>query len=586
MTVTATKATERPFENIVFLFEVLAERPWRSVRILTCLLLAGLAEGLGVATVLPIIAFTTNGGTDSRLEQFVAGAFAFFGAPVALGSLLVVLVAGIALKSVLVLLAMREVGYAMAEIGTKLRLDVVHAVSQASWLYFVRRPVGSFANAVTQESTRAAALYLSAFRGCAMALQALGYILVAFLVSWPVTLAALAVGLIMFALLRFLVTAARRAGNAQAKHFERLAVHLTDAVAGIKPVKAMGWEGRLVPILEREAEGLNSTARRAVMAAESMRAAQEPFAMIFLSIGLYVALVPLAIDPSIVVMMALLFYRSLTRAGEVQMSYQGLAANYRYFRMIRDKIDEARAAKEVFATRPAQKLSKALELKGVWFSYGESSILRDLNMEVPFGKVTTLVGPSGSGKTTTIDLVCGLLIPDRGDVLVDGVSLRETDVRDWRRQIGYVPQDLMLLHDTILANVTLSDPTLTREDAERALRAAGVWTYVASLPAGMDTVAGERGMTLSGGQRQRIAIARALVRRPRLLILDEATTALDPDTAAEICATLRNLAGETTVLAISHQAALVDMADRVYRFADGAARRSPAPMEIGRAAAG
>ena len=576
----------RPFENLTFLFGILRARPARSAVILGSLLLAGIAEGLGIATVLPIVAFTTQGGGDSRLEQLIAGAFAATGLPLSLGALLAVLVAGIVLKSVLVFVAMRLVGYAMAEIGNELRLDVVHSVSEANWLYFVKRPVGTFANAVTQESTRASALYLSAFRMCAMALQAAAYIVVALMVSWPVTVAALVVGAIMFAALRFLVTAARRAGNAQAHHFEKLAIHLTDAIAGIKPIKAMGWESRLLPILEREASSLNKAARQSVMAAEALRAFQEPVTMVFLAVGLYVALESLALDPTIVVMMALLFYRSITRASEVQMSYQGMSANYRYFRMLRDKIDEARRAKEVFASDPAPSFGQAIEIKGVTFAYGDYAILRDLSFDIPFGKVTTLVGPSGSGKTTTIDLICGLLRPDAGSILVDGVSLNDFDIKSWRRQIGYVPQELMLLHESIIANVTLNDPTLTRDDAEQALRAAGVWNYIVSLPRGLDTIAGERGMSMSGGQRQRIAIARALVRKPRLLILDEATTALDPETAAEICATLRRIAGETTILAISHQPALVEMADRVYRFQDGRARPAPPMMEVGSVAAG
>jgi ATP-binding cassette subfamily C protein len=154
-------------------------------------------------------------------------------------------------------------------------------------------------------------------------------------------------------------------------------------------------------------------------------------------------------------------------------------------------------------------------------------------------------------------------------VLIDGHPLDDLDLRAWRHMVGYVPQDFSLFNDTILANVTLRDAKIGREQAEDALEAAGAWSFVAQLPAGIDTAVGERGLQLSGGQRQRIALARSLARRPALLVLDEPTTALDPASEAEFCGTLRKLSGLLTVLVISHQPAVVRIADQVYRLSDG-----------------
>ena len=199
-------------------------------------------------------------------------------------------------------------------------------------------------------------------------------------------------------------------------------------------------------------------------------------------------------------------------------------------------------------------------------------VFSDLSLRFEAGSLTALAGPSGAGKTTIIDLITGLLLPRNGAVELDGVNLQDIDIKAWRNLIGYVPQDTILLHDSILHNLNLGDPELTEEDAERALRAAGAWEFVSRLPEGLQTVVGERGGKLSGGQRQRVVIARALMSRPRLLILDEATSALDPETEEAVRQTMEGLKGELTILAISHNRAMMQAADRIYHLSQGSAR--------------
>ncbi len=151
------------------------------------------------------------------------------------------------------------------------------------------------------------------------------------------------------------------------------------------------------------------------------------------------------------------------------------------------------------------------------FAYGDHRILDNVSFSIPAGVITCLVGDSGSGKTTIADLVIGLITPESGTIRVDGHDLAALHVHSWRHSIGYVPQENLLLHDSILHNVALGDPSLKREDAEHALKIAGAWDFVSRLPDGIDSVVGERGTLLSGGQRQRVMIARALAHHPKLL---------------------------------------------------------------------
>jgi ATP-binding cassette, subfamily C, bacterial len=261
--------------------------------------------------------------------------------------------------------------------------------------------------------------------------------------------------------------------------------------------------------------------------------------------------------------------RMLTQIGKVQRKYQEMTICESAYWSLQEKIVKARQHNEPVGGHIEATLETGITLDHVEFGYGEHLVLNNITIDIPSRTFTSIVGPSGAGKTTLVDLVTGLFEPNKGQVLIDGVPLPELDLRKWRRMIGYVPQDTILLHDTIYSNITLGEPTLSKEDVEYALKAAGAWDFISAMSEGAETIVGERGAKLSGGQRQRIAIARALVHRPQLLILDEATSALDPETEASICQTLHGLRGQLTILAISHQSALVEVADRVYQISAG-----------------
>jgi ATP-binding cassette subfamily C protein len=190
-------------------------------------------------------------------------------------------------------------------------------------------------------------------------------------------------------------------------------------------------------------------------------------------------------------------------------------------------------------------------------------------LRIPAGKITAIVGPSGAGKSTIADLLLGLMFPQAGDVRIDGVELTPARAHQWREHVGYVPQDPFLFHDTIRANLQLAAPRSSDREMGEALALAGADAFVARLPQGLDTVVGERGSALSGGERQRIALARALLRRPSLLVLDEATNAVDAECELRIREVIGSLRGRLTVVVITHDLAAVLDADAIYVIEEG-----------------
>jgi ATP-binding cassette, subfamily B, bacterial PglK len=213
-----------------------------------------------------------------------------------------------------------------------------------------------------------------------------------------------------------------------------------------------------------------------------------------------------------------------------------------------------------------------LEVRGVSFRYPGSGrpALEDVSLSVARGEIVGIAGHSGAGKSTLLDLLLGLLTPTAGAVVVDGRDLREHR-RAWQDQIGYVPQSIYLTDDTIRRNVAFGIPDAEIDDAAvwRALEAAQLDTFVRSLPEGVHTTVGERGVRLSGGERQRLGIARAMYHDPQVLVLDEATSALDADTERAIMETVHRLHGSRTVIIVSHRSSALEGCDRIHHLAGG-----------------
>ena len=545
--------------------------PLKSFITLLAMLFAGVAEGFGMTMLLPLLGLAFNDSessvhTSSSLEQTVRAFFDTVGVEPTIVILLTLFVISIIIKVILVLVANRHVGYMVAQVATDLRLSLLRAILKSRWGYFVHQPTGAFANAFATEAERSARAYLFGMRIIALVLNAAVYISVAVMISWQVTVAALTAGVFVLYILRLLVKKAKMAGRNQTEQLRSMLSLITDLLHSIKPLKAMSREDMLGRMLTDETMNLNSALRHQVFSVEALKALQEPLTTTLFAVGLYVALAWYSLSMSSVLVMVYILNKIIKCLQRAQREHQSMAIAESAYWSIQLRIQDARKECEGSGGTEEPCFKRAVSLEGVSFGYEKRAILKDVSLEFPRGSFTALVGPSGAGKTTIADIVTGLVEPWEGDVLIDNVPLQRIDIRKWRRMIGYVPQDTVLLHDTIFNNITLGDPAFSEADVELALRRAGAWEFVSSMPRGMKTVTGERGSRLSGGQRQRITIARALVHRPALLILDEATSALDPVSEKEICATLKSLKGDLTIIAISHQDSLKEAAERVFRL--------------------
>jgi len=224
----------------------------------------------------------------------------------------------------------------------------------------------------------------------------------------------------------------------------------------------------------------------------------------------------------------------------------------------------------------------SIRLEDLHFGYAPNRpVIRGLDLELRAGSTTAIVGRSGSGKSSLTRLLMRLYAPQRGRILLDGRPLDGIGTRELRvTLVGLVPQDTTLLHDTIAANIALGTPAATREDILRAAHAAQLDAFIDALPLGLDTPVGERGLQLSGGERQRVGIARALLRRPRIYLLDEPTSMLDSQTELALQVALRRVADGATVIVVAHRLSTIVDADEIVVLEDGRIRERGSHLEL------
>ena len=439
----------------------------------------------------------------------------------------------------------------------------------ARWNHYLQQSVGGLSNAVATEAQRASEAFQLGAEMAATVLSSMVYLTVAFSISWEAGVAASFAGTALLLTMRALIRSSRHAGEHQTQLQKSLLTLISAQFAAAKPLKAMAREDHVDALLTDQTQQLERALRQQVVSKEALSAMQEPMLAIMVGAGFYLALNVLHLPMSDTIVMLFMLARVVSYLSKGQKAYQQVVMRESAYWSMVQAIDAARHEREPQGGDRTVQFAGSLRFDAVSYAHGESrTILRGQSLDIPARGLTLLIGPSGAGKTTLLDLVVGLRQPDAGRIVVDDVPLAELNLRQWRRQIGYVPQESVMVDESVAHNLTLGE-SMPVEQIRAALAAANALEFVDAMPDGLATRVGEGGSRLSGGQRQRLAIARALIHQPRLLILDEATSNLDPEAQEAIVDTVARLKDRMAILAVAHQERLVAVADRVYRLADG-----------------
>ncbi|MDA8390122.1 MAG: ABC transporter ATP-binding protein [Gammaproteobacteria bacterium] len=378
-------------------------------------------------------------------------------------------------------------------------------------------------------------------------------------------------GVTFFVIFRLTRSRNERLGQARQRAMSLMFRHATDALGAVKDLTVLGRQHRLLQAHE-EASATYSKASAAHMSTLHVPRIMIEFLAFtgLIAILLYSEMVlrqPQAAVP-LMAMYAMAAFRLMPSLTRVLAAAMSVRYNRRTVEILAAALADVRRPELASDRNDTLSFRQDVRLENLSFHYPGASVraLERIDLCISRGETVGFVGPSGAGKSTLADIVLGLLPAQEGRVLVDGVPLDATTLAAWRRQVGYVPQHIYLTDDTIAANVAfgVASADIDRAVVSRVLEVAQLDRYVAGLPQGMDTEVGDRGVRLSGGQRQRLGIARALYHNPDVLILDEATAALDRPTEADITRAVEQLAGTKTLIIIAHRLSTLEKCDRVY----------------------
>jgi ATP-binding cassette subfamily C protein len=556
------------------LFGDLVERlGWRFPVLIAWTSLVGISESVSVVLLLPLlqrigVAAASNQGF---LTTLINRSLALVGAKNA-GEILAVVIVIATIQAILSLgLNWWTVRLAQSY-QSRRQFELFGAFMRAKWTFIADRKAGEMTNAIVTECERLGRAFTICLSLLGSSVVAAVYIGLSAFVAWQATLSvvgfALATALAMVQLYR----KGYAIGQSLAPLNAQLQSMLDEQFAAAKFIKASAGVDRATAQIQSLLQKLADAKKFDNVTPASVRVVLEYIALIGLASILVLTSGGLGVAPANVVIVLALFARLFPRMTALQAQLHYLNGNVHAIEAI-NKIQtaaECEAERQHGISEPL-KIDKpaALTVRNLQVRFGERIVLDRISLQAPIPGLLAVVGRSGAGKSTLVHAVLGLIEPSAGSIQLGNYDLASAPLHAWRRAIGYVPQETILFHASIRENLKLVNSVASESDIETASQRAHALDFIKVLPAGFDTVIGDHGVKLSGGQRQRLGIARALLMNPALLIMDEAMSALDTESEAELLRTIEELRKQMGVLLVAHRLAAARAADVICVFEAG-----------------
>ncbi|MCJ8009112.1 ABC transporter ATP-binding protein [Lederbergia wuyishanensis] len=536
------------------------------------MVLISFLDGIGLLLLIPVISysgianFETGNSNISKVFGFLQQIPTFGGLTIILLMFLMInIIQNLITRYITIENVKIQHGFAR-----HLRLEIYRDLLCANWDFYIKRRKSDLINTITAELARVSAgtnTFLQFITGIIFTFIQIG---IALLLSPQITMFVLLSGLVLSLFSRGFIKRSQKLGSRTSEIAQSFLAGITDNFNGIKDIKSntleqsrMNWFRSISQRMYNE-QMEYITIKTASQFYYKMASAVLISIFIFLSVNLFNS------QAAQLMLIIIIFTRLWPRVTGIQASLEQIATTVPALKSVIKLINESKNAKEIYEldyqTIQPINIRDGIECKNVFFRYNTNEnnyALNGINVFFPSNRMSAVVGKSGAGKSTLIDLLMGLNQPEKGEILLDGVRLSKDNLLSLRRSVSYVPQDPFLFNTTIKENLQLIYPDATEDQMWEALQFAAADEFVRKLPQQLDTLIGDRGIRLSGGERQRLVLARAVLRKPSILVLDEATSSLDTENEAKIQEALERLKGRMTIVVIAHRLSTIRNADQV-----------------------
>lgn len=550
---------------------------YRIVVALVISVIATVLDGFGLTMFLPLLQSFESGSVnpdDMGNLSFLISLVSWLGMDINFQSILILMIAFFGGKGVLKYF---EITYRVRlryRFTKLIRFQQIDLLARLKYEYFVNSDAGRIQNTLSTEIGKV----VSAFGDYLLTLQNLTILVVYFLLAMMANAElALLVGIgglftnFIFVPFYRKAKALSREHTATSHKFQSL---LIQHVSLFKYLKAVGKASDYGEKLKTKVDELEATSKKIGKLGAVLESGREPLVVLIIALVIFLEVKFLGRGLASFMLSLLFLYRGMGYLMLLQTQWNSFLGSTGALENVSAFVNELEEYQENYEKGQIQPLRESIEVAEVDFGY-ESQILHNINLKIDRRQTIAIVGESGSGKTTLVNLICGLIPPNKGKILIDGKNLQDYDVRSYQNQIGYITQEPMMFSDSIFNNVTLWDEKNPRniERFWRALKRAAIDDFVRGLRNEEEAPLGTRGVLVSGGQKQRLAVAREFYKDTEIMIFDEATAALDSQTEWVIQQSMEQLKGKATFIIIAHRLSTVRFADKVVLLKEGRIER-------------
>ncbi|QQG46234.1 MAG: ABC transporter ATP-binding protein [Candidatus Niyogibacteria bacterium] len=543
--------------------------------------LSGVLDVVGINAIIPIFSVIQGGGATDIISKTTKSFFLFFGVPFTVRYLMIFMALMFSAKAAF-LFASKYINLKIAaDYEKNTRNELFRAMVESNWPHLARQKAGHLSQVLIMNVERGSSLLIHLGGSALIVTNFLVYGFLALNVSFLIAMLAFAFGGIILLVFKPLYYRTKMASEEMVRKYKDLAHYTDETVLGMKAVKSARVEEPVLKLSSKYFSAMRKLYLRIGFLRSITDVLLQPIAAFFI---LGILAVFYKTGTLHFVSFAVIIYainRVFSNVQAAQTEIHVLNSDAPHVLSILAFKEEAKLNKEKETGTKSFQFGKSIEFRNVGFSYdGDSRTLSDINFSVAKGEMLGIIGPSGAGKSTLVDLFLRLQIPQKGAILADGENIKDIKLGDWRANIAYVSQEAFLMNDTIYENIRFYNEGLNKEDIIDAAKLANIYDFIQALPDGFETVVGERGMRLSGGERQRVVLARALVRKPQILILDEATSSLDNESELLIQRAVEKLRGKMTIIVIAHRLSTVENSDKLVVLENGRVSEAGAPTEL------